>query len=245
MLNQEKTGIYITEKRKQLGMTQKQLADQIGITDKAVSKWERGKSIPDYAVIEELCSILRISMNEFLSGEDIQEEYYSDKAEENIKGLIKESNTQKRSLKIVIVSLTIGFVLILLGSYAAFWGNYGLTGLTYFIDLPSFLFILGIVLVVLVLSGAVVDFIKVFAICFGKVNADKEQIYRSQKAVRTVLVSNILAGVFIFIGQFILILPEVSSVENMFTQLSVLLVTIWYSVFLDLILLPFFFRLRN
>ena len=44
MLNQEKTGNYITEKRKQLGMTQKQLADQIGITDKAVSKWERGGS---------------------------------------------------------------------------------------------------------------------------------------------------------------------------------------------------------
>ena len=54
MLNQEKTGKYIAEKRKQMGMTQKQLAEQVGITDKAVSKWERGKSIPDSMVMEEI-----------------------------------------------------------------------------------------------------------------------------------------------------------------------------------------------
>lgn len=112
MLNQEKTGKYIAEKRKQMGMTQKQLAEQVGITDKAVSKWERGKSIPDSMVMEELCRTLQITMNEFFSGEDIQEEYYSDRAEENIRDLMEESSEQKKSSKIVVICLAAGFAAI-------------------------------------------------------------------------------------------------------------------------------------
>ena len=119
MLDQEKTGKYIAEKRKQLGMTQKQLAEQVGITDKAVSKWERGKSIPDSAVMEELCGVLHISMNEFFSGEDIREEDYSDKAEENIRVLIEQSDVQRKRSRIVIIGLAAGFSGIFFGMRAA------------------------------------------------------------------------------------------------------------------------------
>ena len=66
-----KIGKYIAEKRKALGLTQKQLEEQLGMSDKSVSKWERGICLPDVAVYMELCGILGISMNEFLAGEDI------------------------------------------------------------------------------------------------------------------------------------------------------------------------------
>ena len=69
-----KIGKYIAEKRKALGLTQKQLAEQLGMSDKSVSKWERGICLPDVSVYMELCGILGISMNEFLAGEDISEE---------------------------------------------------------------------------------------------------------------------------------------------------------------------------
>ena len=67
-----KIGKYIASKRKSLGMTQKQLAEKIGMSDKFVSKWERGICLPDVSVYLELCEILGISLNEFLAGEDIE-----------------------------------------------------------------------------------------------------------------------------------------------------------------------------
>ena len=61
-------------KEKDLGMTQKQLAEKLGMSDKSVSKWERGVCLPDVSVYSELCQILGISINEFLAGEDIVRE---------------------------------------------------------------------------------------------------------------------------------------------------------------------------
>ena len=72
-----KIGRYIAEKRKRARLTQRQLADKLGKSDKSVSKWERGICLPDVSVYMELCEILEISVNEFLAGEDISEESVS------------------------------------------------------------------------------------------------------------------------------------------------------------------------
>ncbi|MCI8327418.1 MAG: helix-turn-helix domain-containing protein [Lachnospiraceae bacterium] len=245
MLDQEKTGKYIAEKRKQLGMTQKELAEKIGLTDKAVSKWERGKSIPDSSLFEELCKIFQISLNEFLSGEDLEKECYPDKAEENMKVLIKEKHIQKKSSRIVIVGLITGFLLIMLGLYAALLNAEGFGAIARFIDFPSFLFLLGIVLVILALSGTLLDFFKMFAICFQKKEVDREQIQRSYKVTKWVLVLNLLAGTFVSVGQTILTLSAIEDLVEGFHMLSVLAIALWYSIFLDLLLLPFLFRLQK
>ena len=68
-MNQEKIGKFITECRKQKNLTQNELADKLGITDKAISKWENGRCMPDISLLEELCSILGVTINELLSGE--------------------------------------------------------------------------------------------------------------------------------------------------------------------------------
>ena len=245
MLDQEKTGNYIAEKRKQLGMTQKQLAEQVGLTDKAVSKWERGKSVPDSTMIADLCGILHISVNEFLSGEDIQKESYPDKAEENMKGLMKEHNSQKRNSRLIIVSMAAGFILTLIGLTAVFMNIQGFYVITYFIDVPSLLFLLGIDLIVLVLSGAVIDFFRSLAICFRKGKVTEGQIAKSIKAVKLTLILNVLAGAFIFIGQLILTMPLALRSGIMSQMISVLIITVWYSIFLDLLLLPVLFRLQK
>lgn len=244
MLDQEKTGKYIAEKRKQLGMTQRQLAEQVGITDKAVSKWERGKSIPDSAVMEELCEVLHISINEFFSGEDIQEENYSNKAEENIRTLIEQSDVQKKHSRIVNVSLAVGFIGILFGMRATFMYTNERNHMYHFVDYPSLLFLLGIVTVVLVLSGVMEDFIKAFVICFGKEQTDAGQIRKSIRAVKTALILNLLAGMFVFLGQMIIVLPATRE-EDVLKTISVLLVGIWYGVLLDLLLVPVLLRLQK
>ncbi len=73
-MNQEKTGLFIMEQRKAHNLTQQELADRVGVTNKAVSKWEKGRSMPDVALFEPLCRELEISVAELLAGRKIEEE---------------------------------------------------------------------------------------------------------------------------------------------------------------------------
>ena len=102
-----KIGKYIAEKRKNLGLTQKQLAEKIGMSDKSVSKWERGICLPDVSLYFDLCSILGISINEFLAGEDIVHENIEKKSEENIISVVTDSKRKQKSLKYIICALLI------------------------------------------------------------------------------------------------------------------------------------------
>ena len=102
-----KIGKYIAGKRKELGMTQKQLAEKLGMSDKSVSKWERGVCLPDVSVYSDLCLILGISINEFLAGEDIAQENIERKSEENIIGVATDSKHKQRRQKAVICALLI------------------------------------------------------------------------------------------------------------------------------------------
>ena len=96
-----KIGKYIAGKRKFLGMTQKQLAEKLGKSDKSVSKWERGVCLPDVSVYKELCSILGISLNEFLAGEDIAQENMIQKSETNIIEVIRDNINKQKCLKVM------------------------------------------------------------------------------------------------------------------------------------------------
>ena len=96
-----KIGKYIAGKRKSLGMTQKQLAEKLGMSDKSVSKWERGVCLPDVSVYKELCSILGISLNEFLAGEDIDQENMIQKSETNIIEVIRDNINKQKCLKVM------------------------------------------------------------------------------------------------------------------------------------------------
>lgn len=70
MMNQKQIGRYIAEKRRIKNLTQAQLAEQLGISDKTVSKWECGRSMPDYALIQSLCETLDISVSELIEGKN-------------------------------------------------------------------------------------------------------------------------------------------------------------------------------
>ncbi len=83
-MNQEKIGKFIANCRKEQNLTQEQLAEKLGITYKAVSKWECGKGLPDASIMMELCKILKITVNDLLSGEKVDKEHYQKKLEQNI-----------------------------------------------------------------------------------------------------------------------------------------------------------------
>lgn len=175
MLEQEKIGRYIAEKRKKTGLTQKELAERVGLTDKAVSKWERGKSIPDHDVILRLCEVLGISVNEFLSGEDIFSEDYTDKAEENMISLMKDKQSSRYEFYIMCITGICGIAFILLGIYSMSQGVYGNAAISRFVDVPSLLFVVGVTIITLCAAGMMMDFIHSFMILFSDVKMKAAQ----------------------------------------------------------------------
>ena len=106
-MNQEKIGKFIAKCRKEKSFTQSQLADKLNISNKAISKWETGRGIPDASIMLELCTYLGITVNELLSGEKLEEGEYKEKANENIINIAKESEKNKKVKNKIIIVLTI------------------------------------------------------------------------------------------------------------------------------------------
>lgn len=109
-MDQIKIGGFIAEERKRKGYTQKILSEKLGISDKTISKWERGNGFPEVSLLIPLCSELDITVNELLSGERVSEEQYSKKAEENMVNLVKEAQENKKK---IILSVMVGILTIL------------------------------------------------------------------------------------------------------------------------------------
>ena len=97
-MNQIKIGRFIAECRKKENLTQMQLAKKLGITDKAISKWERGVAMPDTSIMLELCDILCISVNELLSGEKISMENNNQKNEQLMLDMAKELEKKNKTI---------------------------------------------------------------------------------------------------------------------------------------------------
>ena len=123
-----KIGKFIAEKRKARNLTQAQLADSLCVTDRAISKWECGRCLPDSSIMLDLCKVLEISVNELLTGEDLKMENYNNQAELNLLEAIKQKEeSDKRLLRIEIglgiIGLTISLSLFIVGLFGnKYWG---------------------------------------------------------------------------------------------------------------------------
>ena len=117
-MDQVKIGKFIAERRKAAGLTQMQLAERLLITDRAVSKWENGRSLPDSSIMLELCSILGISVNELLCGEVVSMENYNKELEKNLIEMVKQKEAADKRL--LFLEYFIGGILVavLLGATA-------------------------------------------------------------------------------------------------------------------------------
>ena len=112
-MNQEKIGKFIANLRKEKNMTQQELAKKLGVTDRAISKWENGRGLPDYSLLQDLCDTLSISINELFSGEKISKEDYKTKAEENMNKLINDNYSEKKKINwIIAISVAIVYLSI-------------------------------------------------------------------------------------------------------------------------------------
>lgn len=89
-MNQEKIGRFIANCRKERNLTQEQVAEKLGVSNKTVSRWETGNGFPDVSLLQPLCELLNISVNELLLGEKIPEDNFRKKVEENTIRILEE-----------------------------------------------------------------------------------------------------------------------------------------------------------
>lgn len=113
-MDQEKIGKFILELRKDKKMTQQELANKIGVTDRAISKWENGRGMPDISLMKPLCEILDITLNELISGEKIDKKEYQKKSDENIFKTIKYTNKKTNFFKKFLICLISVFLILIL-----------------------------------------------------------------------------------------------------------------------------------
>lgn len=193
-MEQEKIGRFIAELRKEKGLTQKKLAEQLNITDKAVSKWECGYSLPDNSVMINLCNVLGISVNELLSGERLSSTDYNKKAEENIMTLILESNAgKKRSKQQLIFSV---IAVILLASYFIWFINRSTENalkILYFVDFISLNVDMILPLIMIILAKQSRAFANIFKFNIHKCD-NFEEVQSAKNAASFAIKSVILSG---------------------------------------------------
>ena len=130
-MTQQSVGQFIATKRREQNLTQEQLAEKIGVSNKTVSKWETGKTMPDYSVVELLCEVLNISISELIAGKEIQTDTNSTSHEDDlallsykIEQLEKNKNSQLEKKKTVQTGITFGSALAIVISYTQ-WHSIG------------------------------------------------------------------------------------------------------------------------
>lgn len=130
-MNQQDIGLFIARKRRVQNLTQEQLAEKIGVSNKTVSKWETGKSMPDYSVIELLCKVLHVSVSELIAGKEKENDSSTSAREEElallqykIEQLEKKQSSQADKSEKVKTGISFGSVLAMVISYSQ-WHSIG------------------------------------------------------------------------------------------------------------------------
>ncbi|MBQ7766186.1 MAG: helix-turn-helix transcriptional regulator [Lachnospiraceae bacterium] len=203
----DKIGKFIAETRNQAGMTQKELADKIGVSDKTVSKWECGKSMPDISYLEALCKSLSINMNELISGQRLTEADYSTKAEENIMTLMNENNKIRKSSvvkNIIGIALAIIALFLMLASTAYSWTDL----IIFYLDFPT-LFLLTLLNIA------------------GVLLAGKKKLSEILDVLLKISIPN---GILVATVSFITVLVQLSTPEHIGLHLSICALSIVYAL---------------
>ena len=139
-MNQKKIGIFIASSRKKKNMTQSELAEKLGVSDKSIGNWENGRNMPDLSLFKPLCDELGITINDLLSGDKISKDKYQEKLEENIVNTIDYSTNRMNKynnlvgLLLVIFGLFISMSAIMIFPSESSWGSiYSVFGVIIFL----------------------------------------------------------------------------------------------------------------
>lgn len=242
IMEQEKVGRFIAELRKEKGLTQKNLAAKINVTDKAVSKWECGYCFPDNSVMQPLCDELGITINELLSGERLTSADYNKKAEENIMTLINENNNQKHSKRNFVCSL---IAVVVFAAYMVLSLAFSMDlNIGYLIDLVSFNEVIVITLLMLVLAGRFGAFCNIFKYNV-KHCADRDKLVEAVETASYTIKSLVIAAGISSVTAFVTIMIRVDDISTIGPNLAVMILSWFYSLVIVAVILVLQERLKK
>lgn len=197
MINQIKIGQFITQIRKELGYTQKELAEQIGVTDKTISKWETGNRLPDASLLMDLCRVLKVDVNELLKGERVCPESYAQNAKDNLVDLVEELNGIKQEKTGQYMGTFFGMVFLVLGIAAVLLLSPGNVRLWDYFDIIVLIIFMGILCLVLAAAGCFRDFILAWKICISPRQKSEKERKTAEQAL------SFACGLILIVGSII------------------------------------------
>lgn len=210
-MDQEKIGRFIAERRKRLGMTQKQLAGPLHVTDKTVSKWETGVRLPDAAMLPELSAVLKTDINELLAGEAFSEgglspEEYAQKAQQNLVGLVGELHERDKRGRSRAIGTAAGVLLAAAAVVYLFLFSLRMGRVMDLVDLPSLFYLLGLKFALLSLTGWLRDYGNAWKICLPGKGLSEKELGRARRAVKYAGALTLsLGGLLALLGLFSLL----------------------------------------
>lgn len=214
-MNQVKIGLFIQTERKELGFTQKELADKVGVSDKTISKWETGNGLPDLSSMEILCETLHITVNELLSGEKLSPSDYSQQAEVNMMNLLKENEEKGKFAKVqVSLGVILGILAITFLGLSSMGMNMNI--IINFIDMPS---LIELVLI----EGACI-------LSAGRLD--------KKSRIQLIMKSIIPAGAFATLFGAVVVGAYVREIELIGPNLAVAILPLVYAMLIYLVLIP-------
>lgn len=244
-MNQAKIGKFIADMRKLQNLSQRQLADQIGVSDKTVSKWETGIRMPDASILLELCSVLQIDVNELLAGEKFQAEEYSKKTEANIVSLVDELNLASDKHKGRNVGTAVGILFIGLGLLSLLIHSLGISGLLNLLNIPIMLYLLGLIFLTIAISGWFYDFRNAFLFYFHKNRITEKSLEASIEAMKFAGLITLAIGSLVSIIGVINVVVHITITNKLGPALAETLLSAFYTVVLEIIFLVVFFQLKK
>lgn len=242
-MDQGLTGRFIAQLRKEKNLTQKELADKLGISDKTVSKWETGNGMPDVSLLQPLCEELSVNLNELLSGERLSEESYNGKAEENMMNLAKDAQEGRNNKrKAGIIGAICGILVFLFFIELAIISASGVGGMGMFLDAPTLILVVGILLGIELIAGRLGRSCKALGASLRNVDGiDEDSRNRYLQDLGFSIRATIIATFFAAIIGMITLLTTLQEMASLGPSIAVLSISFFYG----LIIVALLFALRE
>lgn len=249
-MDQTKIGKFISDMRKKQGLTQKQLAEQLNVTDKTISKWETGYRLPDASILPELSFVLKVDINELLAGEkfssqEFSHEEYAKQSERNIVGLVSELNefdkrSRSRSIGTIVgISLT-GLALLLLFAASLQAGR-----IIDIIDLPTLAYLLGLKFAILSISGWFHDYLNAWKMCLPGKHLSEEEMEWAMQAVHYADTLTLTLGCLIALLGLFSLLNYMDDLSLVFPSLSQIVLALLYAAIVKIIYTSLLFWIKR
>ena len=249
-MDQIRIGKFISDMRKEQGLTQRQLAEQLHVTDKTISKWETGYRLPDASMLPELSAALRIDINELLAGEkfsprEFTPEEYAKKSEHNIVGLVSELNeiddrSRSRSVGTVAgISLT-GLALVFL--FASSLRNGRVFDI---VDLPTLIYLLGLKFAILAISGWFHDYLNAWRLCLPGKRLSGKETESALQAVRYAGSLTLALGCLIALVGLFPLLNYMDDLSLVWQALAQIVLALLYSTIIKTVYVILSFRIKR